>query len=300
MGGFPISIEFPLSAPLASALSQLLRARDYAHDAVSDPWQFSVELEPLQRMGMTLNDLRWLLAKEFVEHAREVTAPGDDVRTFRPLSGTEFPAGTCLRLTESGVRMFRGLVMNQPVAGGIEQATPSGLVAPAGRVQVRPDCDTNATEYPLPAEPRHFVREQRDRAGSGPSRVVRNGPGEASAANSPPDRNVDDDIGPTAQPVWDSILRELRLGDRIVKRFRVPAANQELVLTVFEEDGWPSSIDDPLPPSPDIDPKRRLQSTVKSLNRNQIAPLLRFHANGNARRVTWELDEHATHDATTP
>jgi hypothetical protein len=69
----------------------------------------------------------------------------------------------------------------------------------------------------------------------------------------------------------------------------VPAANQQLIIEAFQEEGWPESIDDPLPPAADQDPKRRLQATLISLNRNQIVPLLRFHGNGNGDRVYWEL-----------
>ena len=51
----------------------------------------------------------------------------------------------------------------------------------------------------------------------------------------------------------DSVTK--RVGDRVVKQFRVPAGNQELILAAFEEMGWPPHIDDPLPPVHDLDPK---------------------------------------------
>ena len=53
------------------------------------------------------------------------------------------------------------------------------------------------------------------------------------------------------KPKWDRARQELRLGDAVVKQFKVPAANQERILAAFEEDGWPVRIDDPLPPSSD-------------------------------------------------
>jgi hypothetical protein len=91
-----------------------------------------------------------------------------------------------------------------------------------------------------------------------------------------------------AVPVWDAERRELLYGNRLVKRYRVPAPNQELILAAFQEDGWPRFIDDPLPPQDELDPKRRLQATIKSLNRNQFAPLIRFRGNGNGLQVYWE------------
>ena len=92
-----------------------------------------------------------------------------------------------------------------------------------------------------------------------------------------------------SEPVWDKELRELRVGDQLVKRFRVPAPNQELVLTVFQEDGWPLRIDDPLPPRHDIDPKRRLHDTVNCLNRNQRNPLIQFSGDGKGEGLRWKL-----------
>src|SRR5205814_465539 len=61
-----------------------------------------------------------------------------------------------------------------------------------------------------------------------------------------------------ARPIWDRDRQQLRLGKVIVKQFKVPAPNQEAVLAAFEEESWPPRIDDPLPPQPEQDPKRRL------------------------------------------
>ena len=79
------------------------------------------------------------------------------------------------------------------------------------------------------------------------------------------------------------------MGDIVVKQFKVPALNQERILAAFEEEGWPVHIDDPLPPHPEQDPKRRLHDTINSLNRNQKNPLIRFLGNGNGQGIRWEL-----------
>ena len=68
----------------------------------------------------------------------------------------------------------------------------------------------------------------------------------------------------------------------------MPAANQEIILQAFQEDGWPHCIDDPLRPNKDSDAKGRLLATIKSLNRNQSAPLILFHGNGNGFQIYWE------------
>lgn len=95
-------------------------------------------------------------------------------------------------------------------------------------------------------------------------------------------------IASSEAPVWDAVRRELHYRTRVVKRYRVPAPNQELILAAFQEECWPQFIDDPLPPQEELDSKRRLQATIKSLNRNQLAPLIRFRGNGNGLQVYWE------------
>jgi hypothetical protein len=89
-------------------------------------------------------------------------------------------------------------------------------------------------------------------------------------------------------PTWDRVRQELRVGSIIVKRYRVPASSQEAILAAFEEESWPPRIDDPLPPRSDQSPKRRLQETIKSLNRNQKNQLIRFLGDGTAQGVLWE------------
>jgi hypothetical protein len=89
-------------------------------------------------------------------------------------------------------------------------------------------------------------------------------------------------------PHWDRERQELRLGDTLVKRFKLPSPNQETVLMAFEEDRWPPRIDDPLPPSPEIDSKKRLHDTIKSLNRHQKHGRIRFMGDGRGMGVRWE------------
>lgn len=98
-----------------------------------------------------------------------------------------------------------------------------------------------------------------------------------------------DDPPAAVKPRWDSTRRELTLADTLVKRFRVPARNQEIILGVFEEEGWPEHIDDPLPVSAGIDAQTRLHDVINRLNGKQTNRLLRFHGNGNGTGVSWEL-----------
>ena len=95
--------------------------------------------------------------------------------------------------------------------------------------------------------------------------------------------------GPPLVPQWDKQRQELRLGRLVVKQFKVPAPNQEMILAAFQEEDWPPRIDDPLPPHPDQDPKRRLHDTINTLNRHQRHRLVHFSGDGTGEGVRWEL-----------
>jgi hypothetical protein len=90
------------------------------------------------------------------------------------------------------------------------------------------------------------------------------------------------------KPKWDRQRRQLRVGSEIVKEFKLPSPNQETVLMAFEEEGWPPRIDDPLPPQPQLDPRRRLHDTIKALNRKQKHNLVRFRGDGSGEGIRWE------------
>ena len=97
--------------------------------------------------------------------------------------------------------------------------------------------------------------------------------------------------GKPSKPKWDQQRRELCIDKVTVKRFKWAAANQEAILNAFEEEGWPYRIDDPLPPHPEQDSKRRLSDTIKCLNRKQSNCLIRFRGDGSGEGVVWETVE---------
>lgn len=91
---------------------------------------------------------------------------------------------------------------------------------------------------------------------------------------------------PGSIPEWNAATRRLYLDDVLVKEFRQPAENQEIVLARFEEQGWPERIDDPLPPDAGPDVRDRLHNTVRRLNRQQN-PLLWFESDGQGLGICW-------------
>ena len=216
-----------VSDKLKAALAALLEAFDYAEDTGSDCWDFAVAIRRLRELGLSETDLRWLVKRRFVEHAREVTVQGDDGRQFRPTGNLTFTRRTCFVLTEIGVLRARSIADCRRPTSNVVQIDASEN----GRIVMDPTVD------------------------------------------------------------WHADARKLCVNGQIVKRFKWPAANQEAVLNAFQEEGWPERIDDPLPPQPEQDPKRRLADTIKCLNRKQVNQLIHFHGDGTGEGIFWELVE---------
>ena len=95
------------------------------------------------------------------------------------------------------------------------------------------------------------------------------------------------DEGPS--PRWDAERRSLSYKGRLVKRFRAPAENQEIVLASFQELGWPGRIDDPIPGRTGMNSRRRLSDTVKRLNPKKGNLPIRFDMDGTGQGVIWEV-----------
>jgi len=92
------------------------------------------------------------------------------------------------------------------------------------------------------------------------------------------------------RPEWDRALGVLRLGDTIIKRVRrlTVASNVALILTSFQEQVWPSYIDNPLLTDESLEQTsaQRLQDAIKSLNKN--LETIRFRSTNCGRRIVWE------------
>lgn len=223
------SLEIPTK--LKPVLSILQTALDYADDTNSDPWDFAVSIPRLRELGIDETDLRWLVRKGLVKHAREVTLLGDDGREFRSTGDLTFCKRTCFVLTEAA-GANHGSVASDPPQSAYPNRT-SVCSTSNGRVVTRPTVS------------------------------------------------------------WDADTRRLCVNGQVVKRFKWPAANQEIVLNAFQEEGWPERIDDPLPPQPDQNPKRRLSDTIKCLNRKQTNHLIHFHGDGTGEGIIWAFERPA-------
>jgi hypothetical protein len=90
-------------------------------------------------------------------------------------------------------------------------------------------------------------------------------------------------------PRYDQDNRVLTWGQNVLKCYRQPSANQELLLRTAEELDWPEWFDDPLPKARVPSPKVRLHDTIKALNQNQKTHILHFKGDGTGTRVGWEF-----------
>jgi hypothetical protein len=102
-------------------LALLWQAYTHAQDASADLWDFALEIEKLYETQMTISDLRWLVAKKFVEHGRETSVSGGPHRSFQPSDGFFFETTTCVVLTLSGAAFTRHF-LSESVAS--PQSTP--------------------------------------------------------------------------------------------------------------------------------------------------------------------------------
>jgi len=219
------------------SLLHLLRARDYAEQLASDPWQLAIEWSVLHADGLERTDVRWLVARGFIEARREISISCAFERSFIVHDVPRLSRDTAFILTDAGAAYCRTLLSSaDPIASMLGQQSGSPSPTPNGRPKV-----------------------------------------------------ID-------KPSWNKNHRELWYCGKLVKSYRVPARNQELVLNAFEEEHWPDFIDDPLPPTAEIEPYRRLQATVKALNRRRMNDAIDFHTTGGDR-IFWTPAKIATSQA---
>ncbi len=266
----------------SKGLRLMIQAYDYADELGRDVWDFAVEVTALKDIGFSYNFIRWLVCKGYAELAREITAPDDSTRSFQRQhqDNLVLRKRTCVVLTDSGIACARQLV--------VELEKENNLVLRRGGHPLRlmdgaagRDGGNGRDRYN--GHGRDNVRDRdsvNGRDGGNANGYRTNGEQDKPA-------RAAFDCKPT--PTWDSDRQELRFGGRVVKEFKLYSPNQAIILAAFEEEGWPTKIDDPLPHHPDIVPKQRLHDTIKSLNRNQKCPLIRFRGDGTGQGIRWEL-----------
>lgn len=122
----------PLPACLRAGLGLLLQAWDYAQELGAPLWDFAVEMPRLWDAGVTSNDVRWLVHKEYVEHAQETTRPGEAGRHFEPQNPLTITPDTSVVLTPHGESAARADLANPAPAAtaAAETIQPDVIVGP--------------------------------------------------------------------------------------------------------------------------------------------------------------------------
>jgi hypothetical protein len=90
------------------------------------------------------------------------------------------------------------------------------------------------------------------------------------------------------KPVWNSETGELTIDGGVAKRIKNlrRAVNITLILSAFEEEGWPLRITDPLPHASEKKRCERLGDALKSLNDSLIG--IKFRRDGSTEGIRWE------------
>jgi hypothetical protein len=85
-------------------------------------------------------------------------------------------------------------------------------------------------------------------------------------------------------PEWNAENGELRFRGKLVRTLRVGGrpTNIQRIVDAFQEEGWPTSIDNPLPGGPN---QQRLHATLQSLNEGLKG--IRFHGQRGGRAIRW-------------
>ena len=96
------------SPPLA-VLNLLLEAYDGARAVNKPVWEFALEIQCLQGVGLTHTQVRWLMCQGFAEQALEESKPEDPQRRFRQVTNLSLVDKACFVLTESGAAYARAM-----------------------------------------------------------------------------------------------------------------------------------------------------------------------------------------------
>jgi hypothetical protein len=83
----------------------LADARALATEIPKDPWEFAVEIGQMRAAGITHSDLRWMVSRQWIEHAWEIRR-SKGRRAFRTATNLSFPESTCFVLTTYGANIL--------------------------------------------------------------------------------------------------------------------------------------------------------------------------------------------------
>lgn len=230
--GDPSTTPF-VDGPLREAVMLLWKARRLADDAGCDSWDFAIELGELRRLGASICEVRWLLARGMAAQAGELPLGTTGRRRFSAPSTWAVRPNSCFVITETGLA-WANRSTDKAALAKVASATTAGQER--SQLDLLPRAETSGR----------------------------------------------------LRPFYNNFRSELVFGSEVIKRFRTPALNQQAVLSAFQSLAWPDRINDPLTPSDELCPRRRLSETIRALNRRQMRRVVRFSGDGSGRGILWE------------
>ncbi len=133
------------------AVYHLLKASSYAEDTRRNAWEFAVTIGELRRDGLSESELRWLVCRGLIEHAKEVATTGNERKFDREVS-LRFGKRSAFIITDAGVTFSHELLKeftSYEVADGVE---PDGFDAtpPLRKLQTIDEAHQGANGKMLP------------------------------------------------------------------------------------------------------------------------------------------------------
>ena len=116
------------SQAVLDSFVRLYKASMFAIECNRSQWEFAIEIKQLQRTGITSEEIRWLIGKNLVDQAEEITSLGESSRSFQSPGGFMLSERSCLVLTDLGIKVAEQTIdsilskPNQPVVDETPQA----------------------------------------------------------------------------------------------------------------------------------------------------------------------------------
>ncbi len=123
-----------------SSDSQIRLAVKILHDSMTlgartacDAWDFSTTLSTFRKAGVSEGVLRWLMCREYVEHAVECTGLSDPKRVFRESTSLGIFPRSCFVLTKDGVDFLTELKRTRSNGDGSDSGVRGAEAVPHER-----------------------------------------------------------------------------------------------------------------------------------------------------------------------
>jgi hypothetical protein len=99
------SVRLHVAPKIQDAIILLAKAHDYARQTHCNLWDFAVDINTLKSIGLSSDDLRWLVDNGYAKCGQEVTKQDDVARKFNLARNMNFTKKTCFVVTNAALRL---------------------------------------------------------------------------------------------------------------------------------------------------------------------------------------------------